>query len=106
MLWTKQVKTSLLKRYPTSPTKTEHNLGLQMEDPSSALSRFVAELKALGYDSYSSAWDAAAPGQANPLKLRAGYGDAVARALLFLTEKAMEARGWRWQRAALGAGEV
>lgn len=71
-----------------------------MEDPASMLSRLAAELKAMGYESFTTPWDPTpgGSGPVNALKLRSGHGEAVVRVLLFLAEKALEMRGWRPQR--------
>lgn len=65
----------------------------KMEDPASLLSRLVAEARALGLTE-----------DIQPLRLRTAHGEAVVRLLNFLCDRALEARGWRFERPNYGGG--
>jgi len=62
------------------------------EDPSSALARLLAELRAMGAG--------ADVLDAPPLKLRAAAGEAPCRILLFCADAALAAKGFKWARPA------
>lgn len=64
-----------------------------MEDPASLLARMVAEARALGLSE-----------DIQPLRLRSAHGEAVVRLLNFLCDRALETRGWRFERPNYGGG--
>lgn len=80
---------------------------MQMEDPSSLLSRLTGELKAMAYESYTTAYDPAPGGSGplNALKLRSGQGESVVRVLAFLCDTALQARGWKWSKPRFTEGD-